>query len=549
MSAENRQLDLEERLRRLNEIGVALSGQDDLHNLLDRILLEARRFTNADAGTLYLAKDDHLTFEVTQNDSLESFSGTVDVPPVPLNTDSVSGYAAVTGEILNINDVYSEGRFCFEGPRNYDKITGYHTKSMLVVPMNDHEDEIIGVLQLLNATLPSTSEIVPFTKEDEPLLESLASQAAVSVNNVRLIGETEALFDSFVQVMATAIDERSPYTGGHIRRVAELAMSVAEAVNSCDEGPLKDAVFTDNELNALRIASWMHDIGKITTPEWIVDKPTKLTTIYDRIDLLRTRFELLERTIESDMLSLKVAHLEAGDPVPDDLQATHEKRLAELRDDLAFIERVNRPGEFMEEADLERLESIRCRQYLSSTDGNQIVPLTDDEFENLSICKGSLTDDEVSKIRDHAAMSIKMLEQIPFTRKLRRVPAIAGAHHERLNGTGYPRGLSAEDINLQSRILALVDIFESLSADDRPYRDKPMPRDLVLKILREEVESNHLDGNVLELFLAQKLFLKLDEIKARMARQQAESDSHGCSPGIVRVPNGPVAALPSRALV
>ena len=527
MAAESdKQLDLEERLRRLNEIGVALSGQDDLHTLLDRILLEARRFTNADAGTLYLAKGDHLTFEVAQNDSLENFSGKIDVPPVPLNTDSVSGYAAVTGEVLSIDDVYGgEGRFRFEGPRNYDKITGYRTRSMLVVPMKDHEYEIIGVLQLLNATNQADGQVVPFTKEDESLLESLASQAAVSVNNVRLVEETEELFESFVRVMATAIDERSPYTGGHIRRVAELTIGVAEEVNGCDNGPLKSVVFTDDELNELRIAGWMHDIGKITTPEWVVDKPTKLTTIYDRIDLLSTRFNLMARTLEVEMLREKVAALEAGKEVPADLELRCEAKVEELSADLEFLKRANRPGEFMADADLERLAAINQRQYLSEADGNAVAPLSEDEFENLSIRKGTLTDGERRKINDHAAMSIKMLEQIPFTRKLRRVPAIAGAHHERLNGTGYPRGLSADDISLQSRILALVDIFESISADDRPYRDKPMPRELVLKILREEVDSNHLDSNVYELFVARELYLKLDEIKAQMAKQAAESNS------------------------
>ena len=523
MAAESsRQQDLEERLRRLNEIGVALSGQDDLHTLLDRILFEARRFTGADAGTLYLAKGDHLTFEVTQNDSLENFSGKIDVPPVPLNTESASGYAAVTGEALSIEDVYGEGRFRFEGPRNYDKITGYRTTSMLVVPMEDHEHEIIGVLQLLNSTDPATREVVAFTKEDESLLESLASQAAVAVNNVRLIEETEALFESFVQVMATAIDERSPYTGGHIRRVAELTIGVAKEVNVCDNGPLKTVRFTDDELNELRIAGWMHDIGKITTPEWVVDKPTKLTTIYDRIDLLRTRYELMARSLEVEMLRAKVDTMEAGKEVPADLESGYESKLAELRDDLEFLEKANRPGEFMADEDLERLATISKRQYLPGKDGNAIVPLSEDELENLSIRKGTLTDEERRKINNHAAMSIKMLEQIPFTRKLRRVPTIAGAHHERLNGTGYPRGLSADDITLQSRILALVDIFESISADDRPYRDKPMPRELVLKILREEVDSNHLDANIFELFLAEELYLKLDEIKAQMAKQATD---------------------------
>ena len=212
------------------------------------------------------------------------------MPPVAINKESVSGYVAVTGEILNITDVYTEEGQHFEGPRNYDRMTGYHTHSMLVMPMRDHEDQVIGVLQLLNSLDPDSGESMAFSAEDVALIESLASQAAVAINNVRLIEDTEALFESFVQVMATAIDERSPYTGGHIRRVAELTVVMAHAINSCDEGVFADVKFSDEELEELRLAAWMHDIGKITTPEWVVDKPTKLTTIFDRVELVRTRF-------------------------------------------------------------------------------------------------------------------------------------------------------------------------------------------------------------------------------------------------------------------
>ncbi|MBT6628803.1 MAG: GAF domain-containing protein, partial [Gemmatimonadetes bacterium] len=297
--------DLEDRLRRLNEIGAALSLERDLDTLLDRILLEARRFTNADAGTLYLLQGQELTFKIAQNDTLQLFSGgphrPVDVPPVPLNEESASGYAAVTGETLNIVDVYAEeAPQRFEGPRYYDSMTGYHSQSMLVVPMRDHEEQIIGVLQLINAKISGSDEIVAFPTTDESLVQSLASQAAVSINNVRLIEDTQRLFESFVHVMATAIDERSPYTGGHIRRVTEMTMLVARAVNDCKEGPLQDIELDIDELEELELAAWMHDIGKITTPEWVVDKPTKLTTIYDRVDLLRTRYAWFAATVEAD---------------------------------------------------------------------------------------------------------------------------------------------------------------------------------------------------------------------------------------------------------
>jgi len=507
--------DLEDRLRRLNEIGVALSVERDLNVLLERILQEARLFTRADAGTLYLVKDDHLTFEITQNDTLKDFQAEPP-PPVPVDKNSCSGYAAVTGETLNIEDVYTEERYRFEGPKRFDQITGYRTRSMLVVPMQDHEDQVIGVLQLLNATDAATGEVVAFSKEDEFLLRSLASQAAVAINNVRLIQETEALFESFVQVMATAIDERSPYTGGHIRRVAEMATAVAEGINACEKGPLAGVSFSADEMNELRVAAWMHDIGKITTPEWVVDKPTKLTTIFDRVNLLRTRFALIRRGIELEFLEKRLAGGE-----PQKLEAERAQRLAELEGDLAFVEQANQTSEFMPEADLERLRQIAGKTY--GCDGEERPYLTTEEFDNLSIRKGNLTDEERQKINDHAALTIRMLEQIPFTRKLRQVPAIAGGHHEKLDGTGYPRGLNTEDIPLQARILALVDIFESLSADDRPYRSRPMSRETVLRILQEEVDASHIDGDVFKLFLKEKLYLKLDEIKAQMTREQEQT--------------------------
>ena len=428
-------------------------------------------------------------------------------------------HAAVTSETLNIEDVYDEnGEYQFEGPKLYDRMTGYRTHSMLVIPMQDHDNQVIGVLQLLNAQEDSGSYVV-FSGQDESLIQSLASQAAVAVNNVRLIQDTEQLFESLIQVMATAIDERSPYTGGHIRRVAELTMELARAVNSCDSGPLAPVNFDEEQMDEIRIASWMHDIGKVTTPEWVVDKPTKLTTIFDRIELLRARFEVLARTAEADMLKAKVACLERGEQYPPELEKACAERVRQLKDDFEFLAKANQPGEFMDDDDLERLNQIRSRNY--ALDGSPSAQsLTDDEFGNLSIRKGSLTDQERQKINDHAAMSIKMLGQIPFTRSLRQVPNIAGAHHEKLDGSGYPLGLKGSDISMQARILALVDIFESLSADDRPYRAKPMPRELVLRILEEEVDAGHLDRDVFDLFMRDKLYIKLDEIKAQMARKK-----------------------------
>lgn len=517
--------DPKDRLRRLNEIGVALSVERDPKVLLERITLEARGFTNADAGTLFLVKEDKLTYEITQNDTLGSFMGgthgEINLPPVPLQKEYVSGYVAVTGETLNIADVYTEEKYSFEGPKIYDRMTGYRTKSMLVVPMQDHEDQIIGVLQLLNATDPDTGEETVFSDEDQSLIQSLASQAAVAINNNRFIEDTEKLFESFVQVMATAIDERSPYTGGHIRRVMQVTMHVAEAINACNEGPLGAIHFSDDELNEIRIAAWMHDIGKITTPEWVVDKGNKLETIFDRIELIEQRFAYMHKSIQLERMECRMAALEAGTPLEPDFEPSYERRLAELDEEILFLKKANTPAEFMEEEDIERVKQIALKTYLK--DGEETPYLSEDEVKNLCISRGSLTWEEIQKMRDHASMSIKMLEQIPFTRKLSQVPAIAGAHHERLDGKGYPLGLKGGDISLQARILALADIFEALSASDRPYK-KAKPREIVLKIMGSMVEESHLDKDIFELFVDRELYTVLEEIKREELAEEAKKE-------------------------
>ncbi len=509
-------VDVEDSLKRLNEIGIALSVERDLKLLLERIVLEARGLTFADGGTLYLIKDEVLTFEIAQNETLKSFSGgthgKMDLPPVPRNKESVAGYASVTGDIVNIEDVYTDEKYRFEGPKNYDRQTGYRTKSVLVVPMKDHEDEVIGVLQLLNATDPVNETPLAFSPADEMLIKSLASQAAVAISNVRLIEETEQLFESFVQVMATAIDEKSTYTGSHIRNVMEINMAVAEAINKCTQGPLAEVRFTEDELNEMRISAWMHDIGKITTPEAVVDKPTKLATIFDRIELLSMRYAVIKKSVENEMLQRKIEFLEKSQALPDGFEAEYEQCFAELDDEIGFLKKANMPGEFMDDDDLLRVEKICQKTYVF--DGEELPFLTEDEVYNLSIRKGSLTQEEREKINDHAAVSIRMLEQIPFTKKLKNVPAIAGAHHEKLNGSGYPLGLKGDEISLQSRILALVDVFESLSSTDRPYK-KPMSRDLVLRILKEMVDDDHIDPIIYDFFLQEKMYLKLDEIKLK----------------------------------
>ncbi len=302
-------------LQRLSQIGIALSAEKDINKLLEMIVDEAMIFTKADAGTLYVVDEDAhcLRFEILKNRTLKIHKGgtsnePVDLPPVPLEIDgipnltNVSSQAALTGEIINIPDVYEAIGFDFTGPKKYDLQTGYRSKSMLVIPMRNHRNEIIGILQLLNASDPLTGEVIPFPKEFENTIISLASQAAVALENARLIKELQELLDAFIRSIATAIDEKSPYTAGHIRRVTELTMMIARKINETETGVYQDHSFSADELEELRIAAWLHDVGKITTPEYVVDKAQKLATIFDRIELVRTRFALIRELKEKENL-------------------------------------------------------------------------------------------------------------------------------------------------------------------------------------------------------------------------------------------------------
>lgn len=496
-------------VNRLSRIGIALSAEHDLHRLLEMIVDEARLFTMADAGTLYIVENGHLKFEIMQNDTFKTRMGgtsgnEITMPVVPLSKANVSGYVALTGEAVNIPDVYVAQGFDFTGPRQYDQATGYRSKSMLVVPMTNQDNEIIGVLQLLNAKDPKSGEIIPFGGEFVALTKSLASQAAVAITNAKLLRDMEYLFDSFVKVMATAIDERSPYTGGHIKRVAALGVMICEVINNIDEGRFADVHFSKNQLKEMTIAGWMHDIGKITTPVHVVDKSTKLETIIDRLEMVRNRFEMIEGLYRCEWLERKVEMMKSGMPEVEIAaeEAIAEERKAKLRDDMEFIAASNKGSEFMDDSKVNRIKEIGSRIYL--VNGVEKSYLTEDEMANLCIRKGTLLPSELKIMRDHIVLTIKMLEKIPFTKNLAHVTQFAGAHHECLDGSGYPKGLKAEQIPLEGRILMFADIYEALTATDRPYK-KPMPIEMALNILKMDVEKGKLDKDLFELFIKENI--------------------------------------------
>lgn len=515
--------DLFGRLEQLNEIGYALSYERDLERLLEKILVAAKAITHADGGTLYRKTDDgnFLRFEIVRNDSLKvAFGGPSGAPisekfkDLPLfddkgqpNNSMVAAYAALHAETVNIKDAYSEAGFDFSGTRRFDQSTGYRSQSFLTVPMKNHENEIIGVLQLINALDGKTGEVVPFSSADQRLAESLASQAGVALTNRQLISQLEDLFESFINMINTAIDEKSPYTGGHCARVPELTMLLAEAVNDTHEGPLADFTMNDRDRYELKIAGLLHDCGKVTTPVHVVDKATKLQTIYDRIHTVDTRFEVLKRDAEMEYLRRRIGALEQGEKweAPLERQKLAEK-IRKLEDDRAFLRAANIGGEKMSDDDISRVKQIGQYRW-TDVSGHPANFLTDDEVENLTIRAGTLTQKEREVINYHIVATIRMLESLPWPKHLKNVPEYAGGHHERMDGKGYPKGLTRNQMSVQARIMGIADIFEALTARDRPYKPG-MKLSQAMSILGGFCRNGHIDPDLFEVFCKEKVYLK-----------------------------------------
>lgn len=520
-------------VRKRTHIGLALSAEKNISKLLEMIVDEARDISSADAGTLYILDkyEKQLHFEILQNDTMKTRMGgtsgvEVSLPNVPLyidgkpNYSNVSSHVALTDEIINIPDVYEAEGFDFTGPRNYDAATGYRSKSMLVIPMKNHENEIIGVLQLLNAQDPETDEVIEFSAGDVNLVASLASQAAVALTNTQLIQELNNLLYAFVKSIATAIDEKSPYTGGHINRVVDLTMIITEKINETGEGPFKDIHLSEDEIEELRLAAWMHDVGKITTPEHVVDKSTKLETIFDRINLIETRFNLIARLIENKYMHRKIELLQNREIAESETSRLDEALSAEIKilyEELDFIRACNSGGEFMSDDRMKRIREIADKTF--SLNNTTHPYLTEDEVKNLFVQKGTLTQEERNVIENHATMTLKMLNQLPFPRKLSNVPEYASAHHEKLDGSGYPRHLTEKDLPLQSRIMAVADIFDALTARDRPYK-KPMKLSQAKKIMGFMKKDKHIDPDIYDLFISGGLYY--DYAKKEMNPEQID---------------------------
>jgi len=558
------------RLRRLIELGIALSSERNHDRLMEMILLGAKELTNADGGTLYLAdeKCTELRFNVMRNDSLKiAMGGTtgkpIPFPPVKLygedgqpNQKNVSAYAAVTGTTVNIEDAYDAQKFDFTGTKAFDEKTGYRSKSFLTVPLKNHENEVVGVLQLINAQ-SEDGTVIAFSSEVTPLVEALSSQAAVALDNEMLLEAQKTLFTSFINVIANAIDAKSAYTGGHCRRVPALTTMLAKAAHEAAEGPFADFRMNDDEWYELEVAGGLHDCGKVTTPEFVVDKATKLETIYNRLHEIRTRFEVVKRDVEIAYLK---AVLDGGDK--EALAAERDAKLAQLDADYAFVADCNAGGEFMAPDKIERLKQISAQTWMRTLDdrigisweegqrkpkdkpelpvqetllsdktehiiGWEKQPLGEGnkwgfttkapaqkfnlgEIYNLCVGRGTLTNEDRYHISDHIVQTIIMLEALPFPKNLRRVTEWAGGHHEKMDGTGYPKSLKKEDMSTPARIMAIADIFEALTARDRPYK-QPKKLSECVKIMSFMKKDQHIDGELFELFLTSGVYKQYAE--------------------------------------
>ena len=503
----------------LIEIGHSLTSENNLDALMERILEGAKQLSHADAGTLYIFNEQtkSLEFKVVQTDSLKiKMGGTspeITWPDLQLyingeeNIQQVAALCALKGKLNNIPDVYEAEGFNFEGTKSFDKGTGYRTTSMLVVPMKNHENDIIGVLQLINKQ-NNDGEICEFNKSDENLILSMASQAAVSLTNTSLIQDLETLLFDFIKSTADAISEKSKYTGGHINRVAELSTLIATKINEDTNGIFKEINFSNEELKQIDISAWMHDIGKITTPEYIVDKATKLETKYDRIHEVIAKAEILKRDIEISYLKEKFITKDIN--IISSLDDKFSKDIKYIEDSVEFIKVSNKGSEFVTDDVIAKLEKLSS--YKLIIDNQEQSLLSDDELYNLSIRKGTLTNEERTVINNHVTVSYNMLKNLSFPKNLKRVPIIAGSHHKTIytDNKGRHGGYGSESImslpmSIEDRILAVADVFEAITASDRPYKS-PNTLNQSLKIMSFMVKDNELDRDIVKFFVDNKIY-------------------------------------------
>jgi HD-GYP domain-containing protein (c-di-GMP phosphodiesterase class II) len=520
----------------LYEVGTALTTERDINRLQELILRRCRELTSADAGSLYLVDEDAekrpiLRFENSQNDSVESSYQRF---TIPISDQSIAGYVALTGEPLNLEDVYelpADAPYKFN--RGFDERMGYRTRSMLVVPLRNHESDVIGVIQLINrkrsfeaklhAPEDFRRQVRPFPHGAEQVLDSFASQAAIALDNRLLLESIENLFEGFVRASITAIEARDPTTSGHSERVAELTVGIAQSVNSIGVGQWKDVYFSDLALREVRYAGLLHDFGKIGVREAILVKAKKLHDY--QLELITLRFAFVRKAMEAEhnRKQLAIALEEGRDAfiaALGPLDGDYQRRVRALDADLTAILSANEPT-VLDQDTFGRLVDIKTRLYLDP-EGTQKLMLEEPELLALSVKRGSLTEPERKEIESHVSHTFKFLSLMPWTRQLKNVPLIAGAHHEKLDGTGYPWGLKSQEIPIQSKMMTISDIYDALTASDRPYK-RAVPTDKALDILHMEKDAGHIDADLLDVFIHRRVYDIAVEVTLRQAMAAVSS--------------------------
>ena len=508
-------LQQQRKMQEQKELLIALAGEPNTSLLLNRILDEAQSITNADGGTLYLLHESdqnaRLEFSLLRNRSLNiRLEGQqvkdLGLPPIRLyledgreNHHHVAAYAVHAKKIVSIADVHQQTDFDFSGTQQFDEQNNYCSVSFLAVPLLNHTDDVIGVLQLVNAREYGSTRPVAFDPALQPLISALAKYAAIALNNLLLVDEHKKLLDAFIRVIAQAIDAKSEHTSGHCEKVPLLAELLTRAVCE-DNGVFADFSFDEDQWYELKVAAWLHDCGKLATPDSILDKASKLHTLHDRIELVAARFAGLRHELQAGYWRQAAG---AGGERPA-AQQQLQRQLEELDEDLEFLRRVNLGAEFLPDGDKQRIRAIAQRQWTDAS-GRQQSLLTPDEVYNLLIERGTLNAQEREIINNHIVVTNQMLAALPFPRKLRRVPEYAGNHHERIDGKGFPNGLTGEQMSIPARIMAIADIFEALTAADRPYK-KPLKVSRALAILRQMRDEQHIDPDLYHVFITKRVW-------------------------------------------
>ncbi|HET7234217.1 MAG TPA: HD domain-containing phosphohydrolase [Longimicrobium sp.] len=511
-------------LRELAAVGMALMTERDPDRLLEKIVTKARQITDSDAGSLYLvepAEDgrQRLRFKMAQNDTLP------DVPfssfTLPIDPTSLAGYAAVTGQTLRVDDAYQlPADVPYTLNRSFDQRVGYRTKSLLMVPMIDHGGSVVGVLQLINRKRISAARIVdeddaarwvlPYTDRELVLVQALAGQAAVSIENSRLYRQIEDLFESFVKAAVIAVDSRDPTTSGHSVRVATLTCELARGLERTPPPAYQGVRFTTEQMRELRYAALLHDFGKVGVREEVLVKAKKLPPLL--MERVLSRFDLVRRTLEAEYHQARAEMLERGVRPGAELNAEHRLRLEELEAVRALVLSANEPSILPERA-AEALERVGGLTFRGP--GDQPLPyVTDEELRYLRIPKGTLNDEERLEIESHVEQTYRFLVQIPWTGELRNVAHIAYGHHEKLNGRGYPRGVTAAEIPVQTRLMTVADIFDALTAADRPYK-RALPPERALDILNAEARDGLLDAELVRLLIESQAYRRILDVDWR----------------------------------